>query len=91
MFDALRADDLPCDVPVSPGAFYYFVKVRTGLDDLTLTERLIREHRVAVVPGSVFGTTDGCYVRVSYGALDEETAGAGIGRLVSGLKKICSE
>jgi aspartate/methionine/tyrosine aminotransferase len=56
-----------------------------------LTERLIREHRVAVVPGSVFGTTDGCYIRVSYGALDEETAAAGIGRLVSGLKKICSE
>jgi len=91
MFDALRSDDLPCDVPVSPGAFYYFVKVRTRMDDLTLTERLIREHRVAVVPGSVFGATNGCYIRVSYGALDEETAEAGVERLVTGLKKICSE
>ncbi len=36
---------------------------------LDLTERLIREHRVAVVPGSAFGG-DECSIRVSYGALD---------------------
>jgi aspartate/methionine/tyrosine aminotransferase len=88
MFEALHRADVPCEVSESPGAFYYFVKVDTALDDMTLVERLIREHRVAVIPGSVFGATGGCYIRVSYGALDEQTAAAGIGRLVEGLKRI---
>ena len=71
--------------PAGQGAFYAFVRVRTTLDALTLTERLIREHRVAVVPGSAFGATEGCYLRVSYGALDDQTVGEGLARLVAGL------
>lgn len=84
---ALRAG-APCDVPDPRGAFYYFLRVHTSLDAMTLTERLIREHQVAVIPGSAFGATDGCYVRVSFGALDEATAESGIGRLVRGLVAI---
>ena len=41
--------------------------------------RLIREHRVAVMPGTAFGAAEGCHLRVSYGALDERTAAEGIG------------
>ena len=85
---ALTDPSVPCDVPASRGAFYYFVRVHTSLDSMTLTERLIREHRVAVIPGSAFGATDGCHLRVSYGALDERTVEDGIGRLVRGLKGI---
>ena len=58
------------------------------MDPLALAERLIREHRVAVVPGPAFGMTDGCYFRVAYGALQRETVAEGIGRLVTGLRAI---
>ena len=53
-----------------------------------LAERLIREHRVAVIPGTAFGMTDGCHFRVAYGALQKETVAEGIGRLVRGLRAI---
>ena len=53
---------------------------------MTLAERLIREHRVATVPGTTFGLNDGCYLRVSYGALAADTVDEGVGRLVGGLK-----
>ena len=77
-------------VPAADGAFYCLLKVSTALDPLTVAERLIREHLVAVIPGTAFGMTDGCYLRVAYGALQKETVTEGIGRLVSGLRAICS-
>lgn len=85
---ALMAPGVPCDVPAATGAFYYFIKVHTNKDSMEIGERLIREHRVAVIPGSAFGAVDGCYLRVSYGALDRSTAADGVGRLVSGLKAL---
>ncbi|MEO8481619.1 MAG: pyridoxal phosphate-dependent aminotransferase [Acidobacteriota bacterium] len=85
MLGALTAPGLPCDVVAPDGAFYFFLKVRTPLGAMTLTERLIREHGVAVTPGSAFGHHEGCSVRVSYGALDPETVAEGLGRLVTGL------
>ena len=38
-------------VPAADGAFYVLMKVETALDPMTIAERLIREHKVAVVPG----------------------------------------
>ncbi len=73
-------------VPAADGAFYCLLKVSTALDALTIAERLIREHLVAVIPGTAFGMTDGCYLRVAYGALQKETVAEGIGRLVHGLR-----
>jgi aspartate/methionine/tyrosine aminotransferase len=58
------------------------------LDPMAIAERLIREHKVAVIPGPAFGMTDGCYFRVAYGALHKETVAEGIGRLVTGLRAI---
>ena len=75
-------------LPAADGAFYCLLKVSTTLDALTLAERLIREHLVAVIPGTAFGMTDGCYLRVAYGALQKETVAEGIGRLVHGLRTI---
>jgi aspartate/methionine/tyrosine aminotransferase len=76
-------------LPAADGAFYCLLKVDTAIDAVTLAERLVREHRVAVIPGSAFGMTDGCYLRVAYGALQKETVAEGIGRLVTGLRAIC--
>jgi aspartate/methionine/tyrosine aminotransferase len=75
-----------CTVPKADGAFYFLLRLNKDADPMQLTERLIREHRVAVIPGTAFGITEGCYLRVAYGALEKETAAEGIGRLVKGLK-----
>ena len=77
-----------CGTPVSQGAFYVLLRVHTQLDSMILAERLIREHRVAVIPGGAFGLTHGCYLRVSFGTLDELSAVEGMERLVAGLKTI---
>jgi aspartate/methionine/tyrosine aminotransferase len=75
-------------VPGADGAFYALMRVDTDLDPMVLVERLIREHKVAVIPGTAFGMTDGCYFRVAYGALQKATVAEGIGRLVRGLRVI---
>jgi aspartate/methionine/tyrosine aminotransferase len=84
----LRSVEPQCTVPPSDGAFYFFVRVNADVDAMHLAERLVREHRVAVMPGTAFGMTDGCYFRVAYGALQKATVAAGIGRLVNGLRSI---
>ena len=55
---------------------------------LALVERLVKEHRVAAIPGTAFGISKGCSLRVAFGALETATAAEGIGRLVRGLKPI---
>jgi aspartate/methionine/tyrosine aminotransferase len=79
-----------CEVPAADGAFYFLVRVNTSLTPMQLTERLIREHRVAVIPGSAFGFEKGCFVRLAYGALDRATAVEAVGRFVRGIKEICT-
>ena len=77
-----------CRVPPADGAFYFFVTVDTKLGAMDLVERLVREHGVAVIPGTTFGVHDRCALRISYGALQPETAIEGVGRLVRGLRAI---
>lgn len=74
-----------CSLPAADGAFYVLLKVAARIDSMRLVERLVREHRVAVMPGSTFGVTDHCALRVSYGPLDLDAAREGIGRLIGGL------
>ncbi len=75
-------------VPPADGAFYCFVKVDAAMDSMAVAERLIREHHVAVLPGTTFGMHDGCYFRIAYGALQKATVAEGIGRFVRGLRAI---
>lgn len=75
-------------VPPSDGAFYFFLKLDTTMEPLALVERLVKEHGVAAIPGSAFGMSDGCYLRVAYGALQQETVAEGVGRLVRGIRAI---
>ena len=56
---------LSCHVP--DGAFYAFPSVKgTGLSDVEFAERLLKEQRVAVVPGSVFGAGGAYHLRCAY-------------------------
>jgi len=86
----LRSLEPLCTVPPADGAFYCLLRVNADVDPMAVTERLIREHGVAVIPGHSFGMTDGCYFRVAYGALQKETVAEGIGRLTRGLRTILS-
>jgi aspartate/methionine/tyrosine aminotransferase len=86
----LRSLEPLCTLPTADGAFYGFLRVNADADPMAIAERLIREHRVAVIPGHAFGMTDGCYFRVAYGALQKATVAEGIGRLVRGLRAILS-
>lgn len=84
--EILGAADVPCVVPDATGALYHFIRVPDGGDSLALTEHLIRRHRVAVIPGSAFGASDACFLRVSYGAVDDETLREGVMRLAEGIR-----
>jgi aspartate/methionine/tyrosine aminotransferase len=86
--EALRSLEPLCTVPPVDGAFYCFVRVNAAVDPMRVAERLIREHRVAVIPGTAFGAAEGCYFRVAYGALEKDAVAEGVGRLVSGLREI---
>ncbi len=75
-------------IPRADGAFYLLLRVHKQMDPMHLVRRLIEEHKVAVIPGSTFGVTNQCLLRVAYGALRQDTAAEGIGRLVHGLRQL---
>ena len=77
-----------CTVPPAHGAYSFLIRLKTGMDSLELVRMLVRDYKIAAIPGNAFGINDGCYLRVAYGALQPETVSQGIGRLVDGLKQI---
>ena len=65
MLDAFKEMGLDCFEP--RGAFYTFPCIRrTGLTSQEFAERLLREQKVAVVPGTAFGESGEGFVRCSY-------------------------
>lgn len=61
----LRDMGLSCFEP--HGAFYVFPSIKsTGLSSEEFCERLLREQKVAVVPGNAFGESGEGHVRISY-------------------------
>ncbi len=71
MVDGLNAIGLRTFEP--RGAFYVFPQITsTGLDSETFTERLLREERVAVVPGGAFGPSGEGHVRACYATSYEQ-------------------
>ncbi|MGE0598233.1 MAG: pyridoxal phosphate-dependent aminotransferase [Dehalococcoidia bacterium] len=81
--EGFRAIGLPTFEP--RGAFYAFPDISvTGLDSVAFSERLLAEERVAVVPGSAFGSCGEGFVRACYASSFEqiERALERIGRFV---------
>ncbi len=77
-----------CTMPDAKGAFYILLRLKSDLSDVKIVERLIREYQVAVLPGSAFGITGLCTIRLSYGPLQQDTAAQGVQRLVDCLVSI---
>lgn len=56
---------IECNKP--EGAFYVFASIKnTGLKALHFAERLLKEEKVALVPGTAFGAQFSDFVRISY-------------------------
>ncbi len=71
MVQRLNEIGLLCFEP--KGAFYCFPDVsRTGMDDETFAQQLLREERVAVVPGTAFGPSGAGHVRICYATAYEQ-------------------
>ncbi len=69
------------------GAFYAFPSIRSsGLSSEEFAERLLRDGKVAVVPGNAFGSSGEGFVRCSYAASREELNEA-MNRIENFLKK----
>lgn len=62
------------------GAYYAFAKYSADISSTELAKRLLEEAKVAVIPGSAFGTGGEGYFRISYGV--EEPV------LVEGVQRI---
>ena len=72
--------------PEPEGAFYVFVDIRKfGLDSGTFCTRMIKEGKVAAVPGACFGAEG--YLRLSYCYSDEELK-KGLDRMEAFLKTL---
>jgi aminotransferase len=63
--DGLNRLGLKCWKP--QGAFYAFPSIRsTGLSSMDFSQRLLKEQKVAVVPGTAFGACAEGFIRISY-------------------------
>jgi Aspartate/tyrosine/aromatic aminotransferase len=65
MLKGFRDAGLDCFEP--QGAFYVFPSIaKSGLDSVTFCERLLKEEKVAVVPGGAFGQCGEGFIRACY-------------------------
>ncbi len=88
LYAELKTIDNICTTPLTMGAFYFLINLKTELTGIEIVDKLINKYKIAVIPGETFGMNDGCYLRVGYGALDKKMSAIGIQRLVKGLKEI---
>ena len=83
-FVCRRLDEMGLTYPEPKGAFYVFPNIeKYGMTSAEFCTRLIREAKVATVPGSCFGTEG--HLRISYCCSDEALA-KGMDRLEAFLK-----
>lgn len=86
---ALNAiDGISCNDP--KGAFYIFVNIKSlGMTSMEVAEYLLEKAKVALVPGSAFGSEGEGYLRISYACSYEELVEAcdRIKEAVKALKK----
>ncbi len=72
------------------GAFYFLVRLRDPADPMDVIRHLVTQHQVAAIPGSAFGYSDACYLRIAYAAIPKEPLREGIARFAEGLKSFRS-
>ena len=79
-------DGISCNDP--QGAFYIFVNVKSlGMSSMEVAEYFLEEAKVAMVPGSAFGSEGEGYLRLSY-ACSYEDLQAAIRRIKDAVEKL---
>ncbi len=82
---ALNEIGLSCHKP--EGAFYAFPSIKdTHLSSMEFSRRLLKEEKVAVVPGTAFGSSGEGYIRISYASSMDNIKEA-LGRIKRFLKR----
>jgi len=87
MYERLNEiEGVSCILPEA--TFYAFPNIsKVGVASWDLAKYLVREHGVAVVPGSIFGNNGEGYLRISFAA-DVERLKQGISRIKKGIESI---
>ena len=86
LLHAFKEMGLDCFEPF--GAFYAFPSIkRFGMSSDEFANRLLREEKVAVVPGTAFGSCGEGYLRISY-AYSLESLKEALERLERFVKKL---
>ena len=86
ILEGLRGMGLDCFEPF--GAFYVFPNIsKFGMSSDEFCERLLREERLAVVPGSAFGDSGEGFLRISY-AYSTENIELALARLKRFIEKL---
>jgi len=84
-----RLHRMGLEFPQPEGAFYVFADIRRfGMDSAAFCTRMIREGKLAAVPGSCFGTEG--YIRLSYCCSDAQLE-TGMDRLGKFITHLASE
>jgi aspartate/methionine/tyrosine aminotransferase len=88
-YEGLNAiDGISCLEPES--TFYAFPNIKgLGMTSWDVAKFLVREHKVALVPGSIFGDNGEGYLRLSFAASAEQLE-EGLRRIAAGAKEILS-
>lgn len=90
VIEQLKALEDLCETPITNGGFYFLLKLSgTTGNDLELVKKLVQHYQVAALPGSAFGLSQGCHLRLSYGMLDMANAKIAMARLISGITAHC--
>jgi aspartate/methionine/tyrosine aminotransferase len=87
VYEGLNAiDGIQCLKPES--TFYAFPNISsTGLSSWDFAKYLAKEHKVAVVPGSIFGSAGEGYIRLSFAASMAQLE-KGIARIKRGVESL---
>ncbi len=80
-----KMDRVTCFKPA--GAFYVFPQFDVPLDDAALAEKLLKEAKVAITPGSAFGGAGAGHERLSYAA-SRETITESVARIGEVVAKL---
>jgi aspartate/methionine/tyrosine aminotransferase len=89
VYEGLNAiEGISCLMPQS--TFYAFPNIKDlGMSSWELAKFLVKEHKVAVVPGSIFGRNGEGYLRLSFAASSDQLT-EGLRRLKAGVEQICN-
>jgi aminotransferase len=86
-YERIKSIGLRCFEPT--GAFYIFPDIcRYGLSSEDFCKKLLYDSKLAVVPGSAFGSFGEGYIRISY-AYSMEMLTEGFNRLEEFISKLC--